>query len=686
MRLIFVACIWTTLFVTDTSFVGATVPSVLHIGGLFNPYDESGAVDPTGVLNLAAFLMAVDEINAKTVDRTLLPGTTLKVAVAGGFLFEGAVQAAMDLREMTYPGGDSFVGVDAVVGTLPNVETAASDEMFVHPRVVQMSSVAASTDFTQKAIYPYRASTIPVDSCQGQALQDMICSLFQYRRISIFTTNTLMGAMGVAEVTDQGYCELTVISVHTINEAPDNSDTTIWDADIALAAAAGADIFLVFMDPITGGVLLDQGYRQTLFHEGTQVFGNADLISPDLLKGFSAETDVVATLRGFVGVQLWADYNVKATPEGQAFLHRWRLRPQLDVVTTGPVDHKGFELTPIPCNNAAIQTDTVGHKLFGTVTPSAMCTNVHFSDFTSASDLPPSVAYTYDAVYALAYGMDTLLKQGYAYPTTGRMDGDRLINHIVANVSFPGATGDVSFYEDPFQKGSRESGFRYKIVQFNDFAYANPTIVADPVADFAQAFTLIGSWTDADGPHLCSVGVDGSACTAPVYHTVDGLQASDSPPFTYAKAPAVVKIGGLFRPFFLVGNGSVDVAGAQYMAAFIMAVREINDKSDGVHDDLLPHTHLTFSTRTLDGACAYLLCLFRIVFTIIRHHPFTINYSSSLPPTHPQAPTTASTPTPPPMSSPRSAGGATSTAATGPTWPSSPSQTTPPSVPTTALP
>ena len=503
---------------------------------------------------------------------------------------------------MTYPGGDGFVGVDAVVGALSDVETAASDEMLVYPKVVQMSSVAMSTDFTQKELYPYRASTIPVDAYQGQPLQDVMCAMFQYKRISIFTTNTLMGTRGMKETIDGTYCTFDVLSVHTQNAVTDTSDLTIWDTDIASAAAAGANIF---MDPLTGGILLDQGYQQALFHEGTQVFGNADLLSSDLLKGFSVGADVVATMRGFIGVQLWAEYNVRTTPEGQQFQHRWRLRPQINVVTPGPVDHKGFEMTPIPCTGATILADSTGHALFGTVTQSSMCTNVHFSEFTTAADLPPSVAYTYDAVYALAYGMDSLLKGGYAYPPTGTMDGARLIDQIVEHVSFAGVAGDVAFYEDAYQKGSRESGHRYKIVQFNEFAYANPTIVPDKVADFAAAFTLLGSWTDASGPQLCSVSVDGPSCTAPVYHTADGLPASDSSDFTYAKMPSVVKIGGLFRPFLLKGNGSVDVAGAQRMAAFIMAVRELNDKHDGVHDDILPSTHITFSSRTLDGTWSH---------------------------------------------------------------------------------
>jgi hypothetical protein len=47
---------------------------------------------------------------------------------------------------------------------------------------------------------------------------------------------------------------------------------------------------------------------------------------------------------------------------------------------------------------------------------------------------------------------------------------------------------------------------------------------------------------------------------------------------------AVVQIGGLFTPFDL--NGNFSSSGYQQMAAFLMAIREINDKTDGIWDNL----------------------------------------------------------------------------------------------------
>jgi Receptor family ligand binding region/7 transmembrane sweet-taste receptor of 3 GCPR len=61
------------------------------------------------------------------------------------------------------------------------------------------------------------------------------------------------------------------------------------------------------------------------------------------------------------------------------------------------------------------------------------------------------------------------------------------------------------------------------------------------------------------------------------------------------KPPPYFSIGGLFDTF-AVENSSLEYvrqdAGSQYLAAFVMAVDEINNKIDGIHDDLLPNTKI----------------------------------------------------------------------------------------------
>jgi hypothetical protein len=59
--------------------------------------------------------------------------------------------------------------------------------------------------------------------------------------------------------------------------------------------------------------------------------------------------------------------------------------------------------------------------------------------------------------------------------------------------------------------------------------------------------------------------------------------------------PPSITVGGLFDSF-LIESANLQLvrqeAGSQYVAAFVMAVDEINDKLDGTRDNFLPHTHL----------------------------------------------------------------------------------------------
>ena len=55
-------------------------------------------------------------------------------------------------------------------------------------------------------------------------------------------------------------------------------------------------------------------------------------------------------------------------------------------------------------------------------------------------------------------------------------------------------------------------------------------------------------------------------------------------------------IGGLFAQFSLDSEGKyvVDQAALRQMSAVQMAIDRVNNKSDGVYDDLLPNTQVCF--------------------------------------------------------------------------------------------
>ena len=71
-----------------------------------------------------------------------------------------------------------------------------------------------------------------------------------------------------------------------------------------------------------------------------------------------------------------------------------------------------------------------------------------------------------------------------------------------------------------------------------------------------------------------------------------------SPSGAWATPPATVNIGGLF-PMFKTSAASYakDASGIDRLSAFKLAIDEINDKTDGVADNLLPNTQLLFAYR-----------------------------------------------------------------------------------------
>ena len=52
-----------------------------------------------------------------------------------------------------------------------------------------------------------------------------------------------------------------------------------------------------------------------------------------------------------------------------------------------------------------------------------------------------------------------------------------------------------------------------------------------------------------------------------------------------------VFVGGLFPQFH---HDVVDQAGVRYMAAVQMAINKVNNKTDGVYDNLLPNTQVCY--------------------------------------------------------------------------------------------
>ena len=94
-----------------------------------------------------------------------------------------------------------------------------------------------------------------------------------------------------------------------------------------------------------------------------------------------------------------------------------------------------------------------------------------------------------------------------------------------------------------------------------------------------------------------SVDDMGRECQGRGVCTADGTCACDSSYGgdyceTRLSGVPVVRIGGLFPFHSTADASSADVSGLARVASFLLAIAEINDKSDGVADDLLPNTRI----------------------------------------------------------------------------------------------
>eukprot|EP00966_Prymnesium_polylepis_P280195 6473822-Prymnesium_polylepis.1 len=79
-----------------------------------------------------------------------------------------------------------------------------------------------------------------------------------------------------------------------------------------------------------------------------------------------------------------------------------------------------------------------------------------------------------------------------------------------------------------------------------------------------------------------------------VYSTEDNSRPPDVP----SAGVSIVRIGALFPIFKTAAAGyGLDASGVRRFTSFYLALKEINDKNDGVADDLLPNTQLLFAFR-----------------------------------------------------------------------------------------
>lgn len=523
--------------------VCAKVDNEVTIGGLFHIFDEEYNLDQDHIEHLNAFILAINEINANL---TLLPNHTLKYAIRSPRYVETASVAALDLLKISDLAG--------VVSSLSSDQAKISTSIFGDNQVMTVHSMVKDTEFNIAQLFPYNAQVHPIESFEGMVLQSILCDM-GLTRVTVFSGDNLFGSMYHMELFDGTFCTLEQVARFTFYDWEDN-----FDSAISQSQQSGGTVFLIFFRrPERIAKLVHDAFDQGLFREGTQVFLIRDDFIPYLPADVSS-ADVASMLAGSMVVKYDPTYSLYQTTTGEHLLTAFPLA------------------TDIACSD----TDSTGHAF---IVGNGTCAALNHSDFGNGTrNLTATAALTYDAMYTLALG----LHYAYMRDNSGILNGTLIREAIFSDVHFIGATGFIDIHSgapelDYYGHGAREHGNYYQLLNFNKARFdANNSLLP---------FSQVKVWSDAVGLFDCPAVFN---CPAIVYNTRDNTMPSAYPDYAHDQAPAVIKIGGLFAPFGV--DGTINVQQAEHLEAFLMAVEDVNNKTDGLFDDLLPGTKVVFSS------------------------------------------------------------------------------------------
>jgi hypothetical protein len=487
--------------------VDARVPSRLRIGGFFSPVSPTLKLYVDQAEHLAAFIMAVNDINNKTdgIYDHLLPGTTFQLALGVENSMATAAANAVSL-------GSAFggKGVIAAVSSLNDRDALIVSQLLNSMNVLTVLSVAFSGLFNDFATYPYVANVRPLVSRQGMVVQNMIC-LSEARKIVVFAGTDEDDIQMMSQFQDESVCELNILAVISVR-----AELSDLSYEISQALVTGSRYFVNFLPASQNAWLIEQGFEAGLFHDNTVIYSTLNGAA-NITLYFSASTDIARVMTGFFYFKYLPDYYMGRTEEATKFARRWR-----EQVSRVGVVVNGTEI----CDQSI---DSSGNTLYQViVNKTKICTGLDFSLYDgSGSDMHPYTALTYDSTILLAMALDMAVQGGMNYkdPTT-------VLNLIINNITMNGTTGPLNLFQGYGQygnngRGARNAGTQYNVYNFN----------AEMYNDGADAFMVSVGIFDGDTRvyRPCSP-VDQITCFMPVYSSKTAGSYNIPP----SDAPAVI--------------------------------------------------------------------------------------------------------------------------------------------------
>ena len=479
--------------------IAAADQSFIYIGAVAPRINSSGCFYREGIEDLAAILMAIQEINPRT---DLLPNVTLRVSVQSDSYDVAEAFAYADYLANKAFGG---AGVRAVVG--PFYETSAAvTAQYVSSSSVNLPEIsykASMPDLGNNLIYPNIFRTSSSATLESVTISNLI-SYYGWKSVILLYSADSYGTYLSNEfvVNFNG----TILNKYSLWPG-------LTDYRQYLRAAEGTPgiltIFVIMMSASAdAGVLIYQGYEVGLFKEGVQIIGSATLASSKVWLSLKSSVNISRIMKGVLAISPSTDR--VGNPVYEGFVKKWRLQK-----------------STIGVNGCDLALDDDGGYLYqDRLSPSQpyICTGLNFSAYSkSGIEIHDSALDAYDAVYALAYALNTIHLTGSTTYTAAN-----ILNALLYNTSFLGASGYLNFKtvgigSETYGVGDRMRGITYSVLNFNPDYYQ----VGDESNNgLSSAYRVLFQFSD--GLKVpCDPKVTVNCATTIVFNTADNTPPID---------------------------------------------------------------------------------------------------------------------------------------------------------------
>jgi ABC-type branched-subunit amino acid transport system substrate-binding protein len=486
--------------------------SSVRIGGFFAPLSSTNHLFKDQAEHLAAFVMAVNDINDKTdgiYDEVLL-NTKIEIVI-------GAVNSISSAASEAVAMAAAFSGqkVIAAVSSLHNEDALIVSQLLATARTVIAVTLANSGEFNDISTYPYTVNIRPIVSRQGMVLQNMIC-LSTVRKVVVIAATDADNMQMMSEFQDESICELDILAVISVR-----SELSDFSYEIEQAIPTGSRYFVLLLPVQQNAWFIEQGYAAGLFHDNTVLYTTINGAT-NITQLFSPDTDVARVLTGFFFSKFYPNYYEGRTDMANDFARRWRRQ----------LSRAGSIVNGVEVCDAS--TDDAGSYLYQVVSnQTSICTGLDFSGYSlSNSNIHSYAAFTYDATILIAKAIDVAINNGMDHN-----DPKIIYDIMVRNISFSGASGPLRLFKGYSEyayhgEGNRDAGTKYSINNFHPSLYSSG----------GDSFMVkVGVFDGHNRTYEACTPVDDATCFQPTYSAMtDGsynVPPSDTPPVIIQNIP-----------------------------------------------------------------------------------------------------------------------------------------------------